>query len=76
MFAYSNTNNNNNANLYHCIELIKKEQSMNKEYCMKNRCNGCKNYGICFNYKPKMKREDNRKIKKYSIFDNIRQKIS
>lgn len=20
---------------------------------MKNRCNGCKNYGICFNYKPK-----------------------
>nr|DAE60850.1 MAG TPA: hypothetical protein [Caudoviricetes sp.] len=24
MFAYSNTNNNNNANLYHCIELIKK----------------------------------------------------
>lgn len=36
---------------------------MNKEYCMKNRCNGCKNYAICFNYKPKrrMKNENNDK---------------
>ena len=28
----------------------------NLKYCMKNRCNGCKNYGICFNYKPKRRK--------------------
>lgn len=31
---------------------------MNIKYCMKNRCNGCKNYGICFNYKPKRRKKD------------------
>ena len=43
---------------------------MNKEYCMKNRCNGCKNYGICFNYKPKNKKrsKNNRGEKTRNVF--------
>lgn len=37
---------------------------MNKEYCMRNRYNGCKNYGICFNYKPKMRKERKKNVSK------------
>ncbi len=44
---------------------------MNKEYCMKNRCNGCKNYDYCFEYKKK--RKNNKKLKNNSIFDKKRQ---
>ena len=31
----------------------------NFKYCMKNKCNGCKNYNRCFEYKPRKKGKKN-----------------
>lgn len=38
---------------------------MNMKYCMKNKCNGCKNYDRCFGYKPRKK--ENKKEKEGEI---------
>ena len=48
---------------------------MNKEYCMKNKCQGCRRYGICFNYKPKRRMKVYLKVKSKKL-KNLSIKIS